>query len=44
MHIGTHFESFYLPAYIERQKRFFGRFLKGEDTGWDREPIIRLEI
>jgi predicted acyl esterase len=44
MHIGTHFESFYLPAYIERQKRFFGHFLKGEDTGWDREPTIRLEI
>jgi hypothetical protein len=44
MHIGTHFESFYLPAYIERQKRFFGHFLKGEDTGWDREPVIRLEI
>jgi len=44
MHIGTHFESFYLPAHVERQKRFFGHFLKGEDSGWDREPIIRLEI
>ena len=44
MHIGTHFESFYLPAYVERQKRFFGHFLKGEATGWDREPMIRLEI
>ena len=44
MHIGTHFESFYLPAYIERQKRFFGYFLKGDDNGWDREPTIRLEI
>lgn len=44
MHIGTHFESFYLPDYIERQKRFFGHFLKGEANGWDREPTIRLEI
>ncbi len=44
MHIGTHFESFYLPSYIARQKRFFAHFLKGEDNGWDREPIIRLEI
>ncbi len=44
MHVGTHFESFYLPAYVARQKRFFGHFLKGEDNGWDREPIIRLEI
>ena len=44
MHIGAHFGSFYLPAYVERQKRFFGHFLKGEATGWDREPMIRLEI
>ena len=38
MHVGTHFESFYLPAYVERQKRFFGHFLKGEDNGWLNEP------
>jgi predicted acyl esterase len=44
MHIGTHFESFYLPSYIERQKRFFAHFLKGANNGWDREPSIRLEI
>ena len=44
LHVGTHFESFYLPAYIERQKLFFGHFLKGEDNGWLNEPKIRLEI
>jgi predicted acyl esterase len=44
MHVGTHFESFYLPRYIERQKKFFAHFLKGEDNGWPSEPPIRLEI
>jgi hypothetical protein len=44
MHIGTHYESFYLPHYIERQKRFFAHFLKGEPNGWDSEPTIQLEI
>jgi uncharacterized protein len=44
LHVGTHFESFSLPAYIARQKLFFGHFLKGEDNGWLNEPKIRLEI
>jgi len=44
MHVGTHFESFYLPRYIERQKKFFAHFLKDEDNGWASEPPIRLEI
>jgi len=26
------------------QKRFFGHFLKGEDTGWDRQPRVSLNI
>jgi predicted acyl esterase len=44
MHVGTHFESFYLPRYIERQKQFFAHFLKGEANDWPNEPPIRLEI
>jgi predicted acyl esterase len=44
MHVGTHFDSFYLPRYIENQKRFFAHFLKGEANGWADEPPIRLEI
>jgi hypothetical protein len=44
LHVGTHYESFYLPAYLARQKRFFARFLKGENNGWDDEPRVRLEI
>jgi predicted acyl esterase len=26
------------------QKRFFGYFLKGEDTGWDKQPRVSLNI
>ncbi|MEH2482305.1 putative acyl esterase [Nitrobacteraceae bacterium AZCC 2146] len=44
IHVGTHFESFYLPAYVERQKRFFGHFLKGDNNGWLDEPKVRLEV
>jgi predicted acyl esterase len=44
LHIGTHYESFYLPAYVEMQKRFFDRFLKGQANGWDEEPPVRIEV
>src|SRR5690606_30912741 len=44
MHIGTHFQSFYLPEYIALQKRFFERYLKDVDNGWDAEPPLRVEI
>jgi uncharacterized protein len=43
-HIGTHFESFYLPEYVELQKRFFERYLKGIDNGWEDEPPIRMTV
>ncbi|WP_420223434.1 CocE/NonD family hydrolase [Pigmentiphaga litoralis] len=43
-HIGTHYESFYLPHYVAIQKRFFNHFLRGDDNGWDREPPVQLAI
>ena len=43
-HGNTHFAPFYRTAGITLQKRFFGHFLKGEDTGWDRQPPIELDI
>jgi len=44
IHGDTHFTHFY-SNYGERlQKRFFGHFLKGEDTGWDRQPRVSLNI
>lgn len=43
-HIGTHYESFYLPRYVAIQKRFFNHFLRGEDNGWEREAPVQLAI
>ena len=43
-HIGTHYESFYLPHYVALQKRFFDHYLKGEDNGWEQEPRVQLAI
>lgn len=44
LHIGTHFESFYLPQYVAMQKRFFARYLRGERNGWDNEPRVQMAI
>ncbi|MBY4595392.1 CocE/NonD family hydrolase [Ottowia caeni] len=44
MHGGTHWESFYLPQYVQLQKRFFDRFLKGEKNGWEDQPPLILEV
>lgn len=44
MHVGTHYESFYLPEYVAMQKRFLDRYLKGIDNGWEREPRVQLSI
>lgn len=43
-HIGTHYESFYLPHYVAIQKKFFSYYLKGEQNGWEREAPIQLAI
>ena len=44
LHGDTHFTHFY-SAYGETlQKRFFGHFLKGQDTGWRRQPRVSLNI
>ncbi len=44
MHGNTHWIEFYADYGIELQKRFFGHFLKGEDTGWDRQPRVLLQV
>lgn len=43
-HGDTHWTEFYSDYGIELQKRFFGHFLKGEDTGWDQQPPVLLNI
>jgi uncharacterized protein len=45
MHVGTHWDSFYLPEYVENvQRPFFDHFLKGADNGWDKQPRVQLAI
>ena len=44
MHGGEHWTAFYTDYGVSLQKRFFGHFLKGEDTGWQNEPPLRLQI
>lgn len=44
LHVGTHYESFYLPQYVAMQKRFFDRFLRDVENGWDDEPRVQLSI
>jgi predicted acyl esterase len=44
VHGDTHFTHFYSNYGEALQKRFFGHFLKGEDTGWDRQPRVSLNI
>jgi predicted acyl esterase len=39
-----HWTEFYTPYGRELQKRFFGHFLKGEDTGWDQQPRVQLKV
>jgi predicted acyl esterase len=44
VHGDTHFSHFYTNYGIGLQKRFFGHFLKGENTGWEQQPKVALNI
>jgi predicted acyl esterase len=44
VHGDTHFSHFYSNYGADLQRRFFGHFLKGEDTGWDQQPKVALNI
>jgi uncharacterized protein len=44
VHGDTHFSHFYSDYGANLQKRFFGHFLKGEETGWDKQPRVALNI
>jgi uncharacterized protein len=39
-----HWVEFYTDYGVRLQKRFFGHFLKGEDTGWDDQPPVQLQV
>ena len=44
VHGDTHFTHFYSNYGEALQRRFFGHFLKGEDTGWNNQPKVSLNI
>ncbi len=39
-----HWVEFYTDYGVRLQKRFFGHFLKGDDTGWDAQPPVLLQV
>ena len=44
VHGGSHWAPFYTDYGVKLQKRFFDRFLKGIDNGWDKQPRVLLNI
>jgi uncharacterized protein len=44
VHGLEHWTHFYTAYGVKLQKRFFGHFLKGEDTGWTTQPRVQLQI
>jgi hypothetical protein len=44
VHGLEHFAEFYTDYGVALQKRFFGHFLAGEDTGWDQQPLVQLNV
>jgi predicted acyl esterase len=44
LHGLEHWTHFYTDYGLALQKRFFGHFLKGEHTGWEDEPPVRLQV
>jgi predicted acyl esterase len=44
VHGDTHFTHYYSNYGDALQRRFFGHFLKGENTGWDKQPKVALNI
>jgi len=44
VHGLEHWTEFYTDYGVDLQKRFFGHFLKGQKTGWDKQPKVQLQI
>jgi predicted acyl esterase len=44
IHGHAHWMHFYTDYGIGLQKRFLGHYLKGEDTGWLKQPPVQLQI
>jgi predicted acyl esterase len=44
VHGIEHWTHFYTNYGLALQKRFFGHFLKGENTGWAKQPKVVLQV
>ena len=44
VHGIEHWTEFYTDYGVALQKKFFGHFLKGEDTGWGAQPKVQLLV
>jgi len=44
VHGLEHFTEFYTNYGLTLQKQFFDHFLKDEDTGWDQQPPVQLNV
>jgi predicted acyl esterase len=44
VHGIEHWTEFYTDYGVALQKKFFGHFLKGEDTGWSKQPKVQLQV
>jgi uncharacterized protein len=44
VHGREHWTEFYTDYGVRLQKMFFGHFLKGEDTGWSKQPKVLLQV
>ena len=44
VHGIEHWTEFYTRYGISLQKRFFGHFLKGTDSGWKKQPKVQLQV
>ena len=41
---GSYFHTFLQPQNVALQKRFFDKYLKGIDNGWEKEPKIEVQV
>lgn len=44
IHGLQHWTHFYTDYGVDLQKRFFGHFLKDQDTGWQEQPRVLLQV
>jgi len=41
---GSYFVSYFMPENVALQRKFFDRYLKGLDNGWEQEPRVEVQV